>query len=160
MKTINLLKGYPNPSLLPAKLLSDAAQAALADPSIATPALLYGADPGYEPLRQAIADWNTSFYGRRISKENITISGGASQNLSCVLQVLTDPSFTQHVWISSPAYMLVFRIFKDHGFEDKLRAVPEVDDGLDVTWLEEELKKAEEKRKASPDGDKVSCFQM
>ncbi|KAF2148337.1 PLP-dependent transferase [Myriangium duriaei CBS 260.36] len=148
-RTIDLLKGHPSVGLLPARAISDAAQTVLSDTSISTPGLLYGADEGYGPFRQAIADWHSSFYGRSVSKDNIVISGGASQNLACVLQVFSDPLYTQNVWISSPAYMLVFRMFQDNGFADKMRAVPEVHDGIDVDWLERELQKASKESKAA-----------
>ncbi|PNS18302.1 Aromatic amino acid aminotransferase [Sphaceloma murrayae] len=165
-RTIDLLKGHPNPALLPAKAISDAARAALADEAVATPALLYGADEGYLPFRQAIADWNSSFYRRTISKDNVVISGGASQNLACVLQVLTDPLCTRNVWIVSPAYMLVFRIFQDNGFASKMRAVPEIQDGLDVAWLEKELdmchdtlqQHAQSPNKLKPDRAYSKCY--
>ncbi|PSK51852.1 Aromatic amino acid aminotransferase [Elsinoe australis] len=153
-RTINLLKGYPNPSLLPAQAISDAARTALADEAVSTPALLYGADEGYLPVRQAIAEWNSSFYGRHVTKDNIVISGGASQNLACVLQVSTDPLYTQHVWIVSPAYMLVFRIFEDSGFATKMRAVPEIQDGLDVEWLESEMAKCNDALQQNPERSK------
>ncbi|KAG8630483.1 hypothetical protein KVT40_002102 [Elsinoe batatas] len=154
-RTIDLLKGYPNPSLLPAQAISDAARAILADSVVSTPALLYGADEGYLPFRQAVADWNTSFYGRKVTTDNIVISGGASQNLACVLQVFSDPLYTQNVWIVSPAYMLVFRIFQDHGFADKMKAVPEIKDGLDIEWLQKELEQCEHHLSQDPTSSKT-----
>ncbi|KAI7350481.1 hypothetical protein KC336_g22574, partial [Hortaea werneckii] len=62
---INLMRGWPNPSLLPADLIKTAATAALSDPSMAHPGLLYGPDEGYEPCRSAIANWLTAFYAPR-----------------------------------------------------------------------------------------------
>ncbi len=59
---IDLLKGWPNPALLPAAQIKAASAAALSDPSVYTPALLYGPDWGYEPLRERIASWLTDFY--------------------------------------------------------------------------------------------------
>ena len=49
--------------------------------------------------------------------------------------------------------MLVFRMFQDNGFADKLRAAPEVDDGIDVQWLEKALEAANKDR---VDDSKVS----
>ncbi|KAK0832713.1 Valine--pyruvate aminotransferase, partial [Friedmanniomyces endolithicus] len=51
---INLMRGWPNPSLLPADLIREAANKALSDTTTATAGLLYGPDPGYEPCREAI----------------------------------------------------------------------------------------------------------
>ncbi len=51
---INLLRGWPNPSLLPVAQIKAATAAALSQPDVSTPGLLYGPDPGYEPLRESI----------------------------------------------------------------------------------------------------------
>ncbi len=59
---IDLLKGWPNPALLPHDVLRAAANEALADPDVFVPGLLYGPDWGYEPLREQIAAWLTAFY--------------------------------------------------------------------------------------------------
>ena len=86
---INLLKGWPNPGLLPTISFRAAADEALARPDIAQPALLYAPDWGYEPLREALAPWLSRFYKpkRAISSDRLCITGGASQNLACILQV-------------------------------------------------------------------------
>lgn len=144
-KSINLLRGWPNASLLPASQLASAAQVALTTPSIYTPGLLYGPDPGYQPLREEISRWLADFYSPSLSSslppvpanpENICITGGASQNLACILQVFSDPIYTKNVWIVAPCYFLACRIFEDSGFAGKLRAVPEDEGGIDLTYLE------------------------
>lgn len=75
---INLLRGWPNGSLLPAELIKEAANAALSDSLIAYEGLVYGPDEGYQPAREAIAEWLTSFYkpSKPISAERICINGG------------------------------------------------------------------------------------
>ena len=146
---INLLRGWPSPSLLPADLIKTAAHAVLSNPSISTDALLYGPDPGYEPLREAIAQWLTSFYqpSTTINAKRICITGGASQNLGCMLDVYTDAEYTRKIWIVAPAYFLAFRIFEDAGFAGKLRAVPEDNDGLEIEFLRKEMQRSEEQAK-------------
>lgn len=52
---INLLRGWPHPSLLPTPLLITAAQHTLSHPSTSVPALSYGPDAGHFPARAAIA---------------------------------------------------------------------------------------------------------
>lgn len=147
---INLLRGWPNTSLLPVELVKEAASAVLSDPSIAYPGLVYGPDEGYQPAREAIAEWLTSFYKstKPIEAERICINGGASQSLGCMLNVYTDPEYTRHVWLVAPAYMLVFRIFEDAGFVSKMRAVPEDEDGIDIAYLRREIEKSEEKARS------------
>ncbi|KAG9759509.1 PLP-dependent transferase, partial [Aureobasidium melanogenum] len=148
--SINLIKGWPSTSLLPTDHLSRAAHKALADTSVAFPGLLYGPDEGYAPLRETLGTWLTSFYHpeQPITKERITITGGASQNLACLLQVFTDPAYTRDILFAAPAYMLAFRVFEDNGFSGKMKAVPEDDDGMDMAALRRAL---EESEKHSPE---------
>lgn len=148
MSPVNLLRGWPNPSLLPTNLIRSAANTALSDPSISTPGLLYGPDPGYQPLRESIAAWLTSFYhdGKQeeaVTADRIAITGGASQNLGCILDVYTEPRETRCVWIVAPAYFLAFRIFEDKGLE--MRAVPEDEEGVDIGFLRREIEEVERK---------------
>ncbi|KAK3072428.1 Valine--pyruvate aminotransferase [Teratosphaeriaceae sp. CCFEE 6253] len=145
---INLMRGWPSPSLLPADLIRKAAHAALSDPAISTPGLLYGPDPGYEPCREAIAAWLTDFYRRGAGQDPVTasricITGGASQNLGAMLNVYTDPAYTRAIWIVAPAYMLAFRIFEDAGFGGKMRGVREDDQGVDLASLRRGLEDCE-----------------
>ncbi|KAF2843815.1 PLP-dependent transferase [Patellaria atrata CBS 101060] len=155
---INLLRGWPHPSLLPASSLKDAASRVLSNPEVSTPGLLYGPDWGYEGLQQALAEWLSNFYKTQklIEPKRITITGGASQSLACILQVFTDPVFTRNVWLVSPTYMLVFRIFDDSGFTGKLRPVPEDEEGIDIEFLKRGLEKSE--REAARDGNNEPKF--
>ncbi|PBP19226.1 hypothetical protein BUE80_DR009861 [Diplocarpon rosae] len=137
-KPINLLRGWPNPSLLPTLAIRRAAQSALSDPSISTPGLLYGPDAGFQPLREEISKWLGEFYGAESDANRICVTGGASQNLACVLQVYTDPIKTK-VWMVAPCYFLACRIFEDAGL--KTRAIEEGEGGIDLVSLEEKLEK-------------------
>ncbi|KAJ5131228.1 uncharacterized protein N7515_007267 [Penicillium bovifimosum] len=145
-QSIDLSTGWPNPALLSAPDFRDSATTALSNPPIATQALLYGPDEGHEPLRSHIASWLTEFYQpcEPISAQRICISGGASQNLACVLQTFTDPVYTRHVWLVAPTYYLAARIMEDAGFAGRLRGVPEDDEGIDIAVLESGLRAAEE----------------
>lgn len=153
---INLIRGWPNPGLLPVDLLSAAAQRSLSDPDIYVPALQYGPDPGYQPLREALATWLSTHYGVERDPNRICVSGGASQNVACILQSFTDPHVTQAVWCISPSYHLVFQIFRDNGFEGRLRATPEDEEGVDIGALEAKLAEFE---KNAPQA-KVSCLSL
>ena len=154
---INLLRGWPNPALLPAAQIKAATTGALSNPDISTPALLYGPDAGYEPLRQQLAQWLTSFYqpSQPIASERICISGGASQNLACILQVFSDPVYTRHVWMVSPTYFMACRIFEDSGFYGRLRSVPEDNEGIDIEYLAREIEKAEKEAKLKGNNEPV-----
>lgn len=143
---INLLRGWPNPALLPVSQIKIATQKALSNISVAEPALLYGPDLGFEPLREQLAQWLTQCYKpiRPVGAERICITGGASQNLANILQVYSDPEYTRNVWMISPTYFLACRIFEDSGFYGRLRSVPEDEDGIDIEYLIRGLKNSEE----------------
>lgn len=159
IKQINLLRGWPNPNLLPTPAIARAAQSALSDPSVSIPGLLYGPDPGYQPLREEIARWTSSFYrsGAAEDAERICITGGASQNLACVLQVFTDPVKTR-VWMVAPCYFMACRIFEDAGLG--MSAVREGKEGVDVEELERMIGRWEEengKLQVSTKRSFISC---
>ncbi|KAL7933558.1 pyridoxal phosphate-dependent transferase [Trichoderma chlorosporum] len=134
-KQINLLRGWPSPLLLPADLLSAACQRVLADPVESVPILQYAPDEGYQPLRERLAQWLGRHYGVEPDANRICITGGASQNLACVLQSFTDPHYTRAVWMVAPCYHLAAAMFEDSGFAGRLRAAPEDDEGLDTEEL-------------------------
>ncbi|EZF27582.1 hypothetical protein H112_00422 [Trichophyton rubrum D6] len=146
-RPINLSRGWPHPSLHPTSALSEASKAVLHTPALSEPALGYGPDEGDPSLRAEIARWLTAFYQPQeaVDAGRIVISGGASQNLACVLQVFSDPVYTRNVWLVSPTYYLACGMFEDAGFGDKLRAVREDAEGIDVDFLERELNKSEER---------------
>lgn len=155
---IDLLCGWPNPALLPARNLLRSATTVLTTPSIANPALGYGPDEGYEPLRAHVAQWLGAFYQPcdPISSGRICITGGASQNLACVMAVFTDPVYTRGVWMVDPTYHLAGRIVDDAGFAGRVRGVPEDDEGIDLAFLESGLRAAEEKAHAEGNTEPVS----
>ncbi|KZF24125.1 PLP-dependent transferase [Xylona heveae TC161] len=152
---INLLRGWPNPKLLPAPQLKTASQSVLSNPDVFVPGLQYGPDPGYEPLREQIASWLHKYYLplEQISPERICITGGASQNLACILQVFTDPVYTRNIWMVAPTYFLACRIFEDSGFHGRLRAVPEDKGGIDLDFLRRGLRESE--KRAELEGNNV-----
>lgn len=159
-RPINLSRGWPHPSLHPTATLSEASKAVLHSPALSEPALGYGPDEGDPSLRAEIARWLTAFYQPReaVDAGRIAISGGASQNLACVLQVFSDPVYTRNVWLVSPTYYLACGMFDDAGFGDKMRAVREDAEGIDVDFLERELRKSEERAVADGNLTPVRCI--
>ncbi|KAI8632008.1 pyridoxal phosphate-dependent transferase [Xylariaceae sp. FL1651] len=158
-KSINLLRGWPATSLLPAAALRAASQTALSDPRIWGPGLEYGPDPGYQPLREELARWLGRFYNEtianttngaavaeavRVDANRITVTGGASQSVACLLQSFTDPSATLAVWMLAPCYFLACQNFADAGFAGRMRAVPEDEEGVDLGFLERAIRALEE----------------
>ncbi len=139
-KLINLIRGWPAPSLLPARQLKVASAKVLSDPTLLVPSLQYGPDPGYQPLREQLAGYLGEFFRVSSDPERLCITGGASQSVACILQSFTDPEYTRAVWAVAPCYHLICPIFEDSGFHGRLRAVPEDDEGIDLEWLHRGLK--------------------
>ena len=96
---IDLFTGWPNPGLLPPESIKNAANDMLSDASTVPSILRYGEDEGYIELRREIAKWLSTFYRptQDIGYKRICVTGGASQNLACVLQTFTDPVYTRNV---------------------------------------------------------------
>lgn len=134
----------------------------LTNSSVAFPALEYGPDHGDPRLRKHLASWLTTFYKPQdpITDDRITISGGASQNLAVLLNVFTDPSYTRKVWFVAPAYHLSFRVIQDAGFHDKFRAIPEDEEGIDIEYFKNEIKKVEEKATSEGINQPVSAWKF
>lgn len=136
---INLLRGWPAPSILPVAQLNAATADVLADQSVVVDSLQYGPDAGFQPLRESLASYLSqvfSAYDVPNDPDRICITGGASQNAACVLQSFTDPRYTNCVWVSAPCYFLMCPIFEDSGFAGRLRAVPEDDEGINIEAME------------------------
>lgn len=145
-RPIDLQRGWPNPGLLPPARLESAAHTVLSDPDLTWESLKYGPDEGYHPLREAIAAWLTRFYAPQdaISHDRICITGGASQNIACVLQTFTDPVYTRNVWMVAPTYLRCCPIIDDAGFGNRLKGIPEDEEGLDVGYLAKHIETSEQ----------------
>ncbi|KFH44533.1 hypothetical protein ACRE_046800 [Hapsidospora chrysogenum ATCC 11550] len=142
---INLQLGWPSPSLFPASQLLDGASSVLQSEKKTAAALIYGPGCGYEPLRERIAAWLSTSYSTTtpISPERISVSNGASANLGNILSKFTEPGYTRRIWMVEPSYFLACPIFTDAGFEGRLRGVPEDEEGLDIAFLHDALRKVE-----------------
>ncbi|KAL9113524.1 MAG: hypothetical protein Q9227_002261 [Pyrenula ochraceoflavens] len=158
LKPINLQLGWPSTYLFPRLGLLESTRATLSDKQITADALIYGPEAGYQPLRNSIARWLTSFYrptAGPVSSSRICISNGASGNLANILAKFTDPVYTRHIWMIEPTYFLACPIFEDAGFVGRLRGVPEDDEGINIQWLRTKLiesSKSEVERQAVKTG--------
>lgn len=144
-KPIDLLKGWPNPSLLPSASLLKASHGVLSDDQVSKLALQYAPDEGWQELRERISHWLTQFYQPKdaVSPERICITGGASQNLACLLQTYTDPIYTRAAFMVAPTYYLACRIFEDSGFAGRMKAVPEDEEGINMEYLSNKISQIE-----------------
>lgn len=134
---IDLFQGWPSPDLLPVDFLQLATEKVLSTPGLSTACLNYGPDEGPWSLRDELSTFLSEYYSSPWTKApRLTITGGASQALACILQVYTDPAYTKNVYMVAPAYFLACRVFEDNGFAGRLRAIPEDDEGIDIEHLQ------------------------
>ena len=143
-KAINFVWGKPAPSLIPTIEMAAAAQRVFADPVMAIAGMQYSDSPhaGYNPLRQRLSAYLSDFYGSSESLDDLSITGGASQALTVILQILSDPAATRAVWLTAPCFFAARKIFEDAGLTGKLHGVNELEDGsIDLEYLEREMMK-------------------
>jgi GntR family transcriptional regulator/MocR family aminotransferase len=80
----------------------------------------YGSVAGFNPLRQALADYLGRLRGVRCTPEQIVIVSGAQQALDILARLLLAPG--DEVLVETPGYAAAFRLFQTHGA--RLTAVP------------------------------------
>jgi DNA-binding transcriptional MocR family regulator len=151
-KIINLQQGCPTPCLVPTQAIAEASQSVLAQPDIAQ-RLMYGPDGGEDYVRANISRWLTTFYHPKagpITPNRIAITNGASNALSTILQVCTDPSYTRAVWIVEPTYFLARKIWLDAGFGDKMCPLPDHGDGIDLAFWRQRLEETDHEHASQP----------
>lgn len=145
-KLINLLWGKPAPSLIPTDEMAVAAQKVFSNSTISTTAMQYGDSPhaGFQPLRQRLSAYLSGFYGGSNNPDHLCITGGASQGLTVILQMFSDPAVTKAVWMTVPCFFAARKVFEDAGLTGKLRGVNEFEDGsIDLEYLRREMTKLE-----------------
>ncbi|CAI6092366.1 unnamed protein product [Clonostachys chloroleuca] len=129
----------------------------LLEKSLAQQALVYGPDPGHPSLRQATAKWLNELYGLDTEcclPEYLFITNGASAGLSYLLSRFTEPSVTRMIWMVEPTYFLACPVFQQAGFHDRLRGVPEDEQGIDIEFLREQIAGVDAQTpKGSPSSD-------
>ncbi|KOS20655.1 Uncharacterized protein ESCO_006817 [Escovopsis weberi] len=139
-----------------------ACQRMLADSAEASSSILqYGPNEGYQDLRARLAHWLSRHYsfGLAMDPLRICITGGASQGLACILQSFTDPAYTRAVWMIAPTYFMAAGIFADSGLGDKLRAVPEDEEGVDLGVLEARISELERHEGTVAEGSASQQFE-
>ncbi|KAG2177042.1 hypothetical protein INT43_007698 [Umbelopsis isabellina] len=78
------------------------------------------------------------------SDSHLCCTSGASQSITNLLTLFSEPTYTSHVFLQSPTYHLVFQMVKDRGYKtDQLVGIPEDADGIDIAWLEGKLRELE-----------------
>ncbi|UPL03120.1 hypothetical protein LCI18_014054 [Fusarium solani-melongenae] len=143
---LNLQGGWPSPRLHPVDALR-ASTASVFQHKQINKQLLYGPEHGSLEFRESVGRWLFDFYAPSsgpISGDRIIISNGASNGLATILQKFTDPRSTRGIWMIEPTYFLACPVFRDAGFCDRIRGVPEGDDGVDIAFLANALQQIDD----------------
>jgi 2-aminoadipate transaminase len=138
---VELKAGHPDLALLPAAGLMQAAQVILERE--APQALSYGAEQGPDCLIKQLCGWLERIEGASPLREQMMITGGASQALDMLCLLLTQPG--DIALVQSPTYHLALRVLRDHHLE--LLSAPSDNEGLQVDALEEMLKPLRRRQK-------------
>jgi GntR family transcriptional regulator/MocR family aminotransferase len=91
----------------------------------------YGSVAGFQPLRQALADYLGRLRGVRCTPEQIVIVSGAQQALDILARLLLARG--DEVLVETPGYTAAYHLFQTHGA--RLTAVPVDDHGFPVEQI-------------------------
>ena len=131
---IDLAIGQPGFSILPTKLLEQAAIHCFAqhDPDV----LNYGAEQGDARFRESLARFLTPRYGFPVHRDELFVTTSNSTSIDLVCAMFTKPGDT--VFIEEPTYFLALSIFqKDYALN--VVPIPVQKDGIDLDEFEARL---------------------
>src|SRR5262245_58926040 len=136
---ISFAGGLPAPECFQTEELTAAAERVLVEKPLA--ALQYGPTEGYRPLRELIT---AIMRGRGLSVpiEQVLTLNGSQQGLDAIGKLLVDQDST--VLVEEPTYMGALQAFRPYG--PKFITVPIDEDGLDLSALEQILKRGAQPR--------------
>lgn len=147
MSPVTFLRGHATDSLLPSEEIVKATAAVLGgdhpeykDENVRHP-LTYGTDEGAASVRNTFAEWTNRTLGGSATGDCLNLTNGASYGAASALQQLTSREYTRRAFILSPTYFLINHIFIDAGFEGKMTAIVQNDEGVDIAALEAHLEK-------------------
>jgi 2-aminoadipate transaminase len=132
---ISFAGGLPSTALIDAEGIARATELVLADDACA--ALQYSTTDGYLPLREYIAERYQARLGISASADEIQILNGSQQCLDLFAKIFLNPG--DHVGIERPGYLGAIEAFSL--YEPCISAVSLDDNGLDLTVLENLVKK-------------------
>ncbi|MDA8446331.1 PLP-dependent aminotransferase family protein [Paracidovorax valerianellae] len=122
---ISLAGGLPSPKTFPIDDFAKACSAVLSQDGQA--ALQYAASEGYQPLRQAVAD----FLPWDVSVDQVLITTGSQQGLDLVAKVLIDAG--SRILVETPTYLGAIQAFAP--MEPEVVSVASDDEGVQIDDL-------------------------
>lgn len=133
--TINFSIGQPSADLLPLDLIQSASNYFFKN---AEPLdINYGPSKGDERFLHSLANFLSRQYGKPANVESLFATNGNSQALDFVCTIFSKPGDT--IFVEEPSYFLAAQIFRDNHLH--IVGIPTDENGLDMDYLEAELKK-------------------
>ena len=130
---IDLGVGQPDPTLLPLKVMHEAAAHRLSRGDAAL--LQYGTEPGNGYFRRELAGFLGLAWGMPVDPDRLFVTAGATSGLDMVCTHFARPGDT--VFVEEPTYFLALRVLADRRLN--VVGIPIDADGLVIEALEEKL---------------------
>jgi DNA-binding transcriptional MocR family regulator len=127
--TINFTRGVPATESFPVEEMIEASRGVLT--SHAAAALQYGPSPGFQPLREWLAEWH------KVSVNHVLTGNGSLQLIEFLCSHLLQPGDV--VLTEAPTYDRTITLLRRHGA--KVIGIPLEADGPDIRALEQALVK-------------------
>lgn len=102
--------------------------------------LQYGAIPGYDQVREKLANWlSKKYYNNMIDveKDNIFMTNGNTGALQLLMDIFMESG--DEIIIEDPTYFIAKDMFEQYGLN--INSVPMEDDGMNMEILEEKIQK-------------------
>lgn len=133
---ITMAGGIPDPSTLPAKDLRQALDMVLT--TVPEEALRYGGVPGFEGLREALAERMSRIDGIPMTLDNFVITNGSAGGIDTVCDAFVEPGDV--VVVEGPSFSGSMRTFRGHSAE--IVQVPVDAEGIVVDKAAEVMERA------------------
>ncbi|MDR1805976.1 MAG: PLP-dependent aminotransferase family protein [Clostridium sp.] len=131
---ISFAAGNPAPEAFPVDEVKEITAKIFGENPVA--ALQYGVTEGYEPLIDAVRDWQRRDYGVGADGDSVIITSGAQQVMDLACKVLCDEGDV--VLCEDPSFIGSLNCFR--AYNAKLAGVPIEPDGLEISALEKAMK--------------------
>jgi len=128
---ISFAGGFPDSAMFDVDGIRQAAEAALRDEPGA--ALQYGATEGYQPLREALAQFMGGKGVQDMAPQQLIVTTGSQQALDLIGKTLIDPG--DKVIVEGPTFLATIQCFRLYGAD--LVSAPIDADGVQVDRLEQ-----------------------
>lgn len=133
-KMVNFGVGQPSKTLLPLSKIKKGMLELMQENDVSL--LQYGDIPGYYEFREDLGKYLTGKYDKEVRPENLFVTNGVTGGLSLICSLFGNKDTI--VFVEEPTYFLAINIFRDFGLE--VRPIPIEEDGINVSYLERELK--------------------